>query len=91
MWNLVSGGRIAHGRSMSLSRLGSRGRSTTLSVAEEGGDSRQVRGLGKCQVTLDDGICRKCNGDRLGGLEHAGTAELEPMAVRGERVMLRPG
>lgn len=61
-------------------------RSTTLSVAEEGGDSRQVRRLGEFQVTLDDGLCRKCNGDRLGGLEQLVQPILVPMAVRGEHV-----
>jgi hypothetical protein len=44
--------------------------------------------LGKFQVTLDEGICRKCNGDRLGGLEQLVQPSFIPMAVRGGRVML---
>jgi hypothetical protein len=62
--------------------------STTISVAEEAGDSRQVGKLRHFQVTLDKGLCKKCNIERLGGLEQLVQPILEPMAVRGERATL---
>jgi hypothetical protein len=62
--------------------------STTINVAEEGGESREVGKLRHFQVTLDGGLCKTCNNERLGGLEHLVQPILEPMAVRGERVTL---
>jgi hypothetical protein len=62
--------------------------STTISVAEEAGDSRQVGKLRHFQVRLDKGLCKKCNNVRLGGLEHVVQPILEPMIVRGKRTTL---
>jgi hypothetical protein len=56
--------------------------STTINVGEEGGDKHQVRALRHFQVTLDGGLCRKCNNERLSGLEQLVQPILEPMAVR---------
>ncbi len=43
--------------------------STTVSVAEESGDKHEVKTLKRFQITLDGGLCKKCNNERLGGLE----------------------
>jgi hypothetical protein len=56
--------------------------STTISVAEEGGPKQQVRPLGRFKVTLNGGLCMKCNNERLGGLEQVVQPVLEPMAAR---------
>ncbi len=61
---------------------------STVSVAEEAGDSREVGKLRHFQVTLDKGLCRTCNNARLGGLEQLVQPILEPMAVQGERITL---
>lgn len=57
--------------------------STTVSVAEEAGDKQQIGALRHFQFTLNGGVCRKCNNERLGGLEQiVQPILLEPMAVR---------
>jgi hypothetical protein len=62
--------------------------STTVHVADEGGDSQQIGKLNHFQVTLNSGLCQKCNNERLARLEQLAQPLLEPMAVRGERVTL---
>jgi hypothetical protein len=63
-------------------------RSTTVRVGEEDGEMREVRTLKRFQITLDDGLCKKCNNERLGGLEKVVQPILEPMAVRCEPATL---
>jgi hypothetical protein len=53
----------------------------TLNVREEAGDSREVSRLRHFQVTLDDGLCQKCNNELLGGLEQVVQPILGPMAT----------
>jgi len=55
--------------------------STTISVAEESGDKHEVKKLKRFQVTLDGGLCKKCNNERLGGLEQVVHPILESMTV----------
>jgi hypothetical protein len=55
---------------------------TTVNVAEESGAAHEVRRLRRFQLTLDGGLCRICNNERLGGLEQAVQPILEPMTVR---------
>jgi hypothetical protein len=55
--------------------------SIIVSVAEEYGEQHQVKMLKRFQLTLDGGLGKKCNNERLGGLEHAVQPILEPMAV----------
>jgi hypothetical protein len=43
--------------------------STIVSVREEHGDKRDVKTLKRFQVTLDGGLCKKCNNERLADLE----------------------
>jgi hypothetical protein len=43
--------------------------SAIVSVREEHGAKREVKTLRHFQVTLDGGLCKKCNNERLGGLE----------------------
>jgi len=62
--------------------------STTVSVGEESGDKHAVKTLKRFQVTLDGGLCKKCNNERLGGLEQVVQPILEPMAVRCEPTIL---
>jgi hypothetical protein len=45
--------------------------SIIVSVAEEYGEQHQVKALKRFQITLDGGLCKKCNNERLGGLEQA--------------------
>ena len=40
--------------------------STTVSVGEESADKHEVKILRRFQVTLDSGLCKKCNNERLG-------------------------
>jgi hypothetical protein len=63
--------------------------STIVSVGEQVGSTQQVGTLGHFQVTLDKGLCRKCNNQRLGGLEQLVHPILGPM-VRGKRTTLDP-
>jgi hypothetical protein len=62
--------------------------STTVNVRGESGPSREVRRLRDFQVTLDGGLCNKCNNERLGALEQMVQPILEPMAVRCEPTVL---
>src|SRR5712691_4087579 len=62
--------------------------STIVSVREEHGAKRDVKTLRRFQVTLDGGLCKKCNNERLGGLEQVVQPILEPMAVRCEPAVL---
>jgi hypothetical protein len=61
---------------------------TTVSVAEEYGEKHQVKTLKRFQVTLDGGLCSKCNNERLGRLEQVVKPIVEPMAVRCEPAVL---
>jgi hypothetical protein len=61
---------------------------TTVNVREESGSPHEVRKLRYFQVTLDDGLCDKCNNEKLSRLEQAVRPILEPMAVRGEPTVL---
>jgi hypothetical protein len=63
-------------------------RSTTVNVREEHGDNREVRTLRQFKVTLDGGLCRTCNNERLSGLEQVVQPILEPVAVRCEPAIL---
>lgn len=60
----------------------------TVTVREEAGDPREIRTHRRFQVTLNDGLCRKCNNELLGGLEQLVQPILEPMAVRCEPTVL---
>jgi hypothetical protein len=62
--------------------------STIVSVAEEYGDKHEIKTLKRFQITLDGGLCRKCNNERLGGLEQVVQPILEPMSVRREPATL---
>jgi hypothetical protein len=62
--------------------------STTVNVREESGPPREVWKLRDFQVTLDGGLCSKCNNERLGGLEQVVQPILEPMVVRRELTVL---
>lgn len=62
--------------------------STTINVREESGSPHEVRKLRHFQVTLDGGLCKRCNNERLGGLEQVVQPILEPMAVRREPTIL---
>ena len=62
--------------------------STIVSVGEEYGDKHEVKTLKRFQVTLDGGLCKKCNNERLGGLEQVVQPILEPMAVRCQPTVL---
>ena len=62
--------------------------STTISVAEESGDKHEIKRLKHFQLTLDGGLCKKCNNELLDGLEQVVQPILEPMAVRCEPTIL---
>ncbi len=53
----------------------------TVNVREEAGDPHEVRRLSRFKVTLDGGLCQRCNNEWLGGLEQVVQPFLEPMAV----------
>jgi hypothetical protein len=53
-------------------------------VAEEAGDKQQIGARMHFQVTLNGGLCRKCNNERLGGPEQTVQPILEPIAVPGQ-------
>lgn len=59
-----------------------------VNVREEAGDPHEVRTLRHFQVTLDGGLCNKCNNELLSRLEQAVRPILEPMAVRREPTTL---
>ena len=60
----------------------------TINSREEAGDPYEVSTLRHFQVTLEDGLCRKCNNELLGGLEQLVQPILEPMAVRCQPTIL---
>jgi hypothetical protein len=60
----------------------------TITAREEAGDPHEVRPLKRFQVTLDDGLCQRCNNELLSGLERVVQPFLEPMAVRCEPTTL---
>jgi hypothetical protein len=62
--------------------------STTVNVGEEYGEKQEVKKLKRFQITLDNGLCKKCNNERLGKLEQVVQPILEPMAVRCEPAIL---
>lgn len=61
---------------------------TTITAREEAGDPHEVRPLKHFQLTLDDGLCQRCNNELLGGLELVVQPILEPMAVRCQPTIL---
>ena len=70
-----------------LRAFGAQGR-VTLTASEEAAEPHEVRRLRRLQVTLDDGLCRRCNNELLSGLEQVVQPVLEPMAVRGKPTTL---
>jgi hypothetical protein len=60
----------------------------TVNTREETGDPREVWRLRRFQVTLDEGLCKRCNNVLLGRLEQVVQPILEPMAVRREPTTL---
>jgi hypothetical protein len=62
--------------------------STAVTVAEEYGEKQQVRALKHFQVTLDDGLCRKCNNELFSRLENVVQPVLGPMAVQAKPTTL---
>ncbi len=60
----------------------------TLTASEEAGDPHEQRTLKHFQITLDRGLCRRCNYQLLSGLEQEVRPILEPMAVRCEPTTL---
>ena len=60
----------------------------TVSAREEAGAPHEVWRLRRFQVTLDEGLCKRCNNKLLGGLEQVVKPILEPMAVRREPTIL---
>jgi hypothetical protein len=60
----------------------------TINIREEAGDPQEVRTLRHFQVTLDGGLCNKCNNELLSRLEQVVQPILEPMAVRREPTTL---
>lgn len=62
--------------------------STMVTVGEERGEKHKVRDLKYFQVTLDDGLCRKCNNELLSRLENVVQPILGPMAVQAKPTAL---
>jgi hypothetical protein len=60
----------------------------TANVREEAGEPQEVWRLRHFQVTLDGRLCKKCNNERLGGLEQVVQPFLIPMAVLREPTIL---
>jgi hypothetical protein len=54
----------------------------TITSREEAGDPHEIRTHRHFQVTLEDGLCRKCNNELLAGLEQVVKPILKPMAVQ---------
>ena len=71
-----------------LRAFDARGRVTLTASEEEAGDPHEVRTLKHFRVTLDCGLCRRCNNELLGRLEQEVQPILEPMAVRCEPTIL---
>lgn len=61
---------------------------STITVREEAGHPREVGSLRQFQVTLDKGLCRRCNTELLGRLEQVVKPILGPMAARNEPTIL---
>src|SRR5215471_19020923 len=61
---------------------------STVNAREEADDPREVWTLRHFQVTLDEGLCQRCNNELLGRLEQVVRPILEPMAVRREPTTL---
>ncbi len=62
--------------------------STIVRAGEEHGAKHEIKTLKHFQVTLDRGLCKKCNNELLSGLEQVVRPILEPMAVRCEPATL---
>jgi hypothetical protein len=62
--------------------------STIVTVGEEYGEKHKVKDLNHFQVTLDDGLCRKCNNELLSRLENVVQPILGPMAVQAKPTVL---
>jgi len=60
----------------------------TINARAEADHPHQVRTLRHFQVTLDGGLCKKCNNELLSRLEQAVQPILEPMAIRREPTTL---
>src|SRR5580704_1376364 len=60
----------------------------TVNAREEAGNPHEVRTLRRFKVTLDRGLCKKCNNELLSRLEQVVQPTLEPMAVRREPTTL---
>jgi hypothetical protein len=60
----------------------------TITSREEAGDPHELRTHRHFQVTLNDGLCRKCNNELLGGLEQVVKPVLKPMAVQNQPTTL---
>ena len=60
----------------------------TMTSREEAGEPHEISTLRHFQVTLEDGLCRKCNNKLLGGLEQLVKPILKPMAVQGQPTTL---
>lgn len=54
----------------------------TITGREEASEPHEISTLRHFQVTLEDGLCRKCNNVLLGGLEQVVKPILKPMAVQ---------
>ena len=64
-----------------------RGR-VTLTASEEAAEPHETRSLKRFQVTLDDGLCRRCNNELLSRLENEVKPVLGPMAVQCQPTVL---
>jgi hypothetical protein len=62
--------------------------STVISVGEEYGEKQKIRDLNHFQITLDSGLCRKCNNELLSRLENVVQPILGPMAVQAKPTTL---
>jgi hypothetical protein len=62
--------------------------SSVITVGEEYEEKHEVRRLKHFQVTLDDGLCRKCNNELLSRLENVVQPILGPMAVQAKPTTL---
>ena len=60
----------------------------TVNAREEAGNPHEVRTLRHFKVTLDGGLCNKCNNELLSRLEQVVQPILGPMAVRREPTTL---
>jgi hypothetical protein len=56
--------------------------STAITIGEEYAEKHEVRSLRHFQITLNEGLCRKCNNELLSRLENVVQPILGPMAVQ---------